>query len=182
MVDASVLFESKDVIQSFINENFISILTTLNRAERLDDFLDMIGMPNPFNMERVWKPSKRGKVVVLGQSSISKTDMLVSAGKMGFDKSRFEFHLDYDEMKNMRIDNYKYKDYYCAILAGPMPHSGTGKGDFTSIITALENEEGYPPVIRMGENGLKITKSGFKKALQCLLETRRIEADNGGTL
>lgn len=182
MVDASVLFESKDVIQSFINENFISILTTLNRAERLDDFLDMIGMPNPFNMERVWKPNKRGKVVVLGQSSISKTDMFVSAGKMGFDKSRFEFHLDYDEMKNMRIDNYKYKDCYCAILAGPMPHSGTGKGDFTSIITALENEEGYPPVIRMGENGLKITKSGFKKALQCLLETRRIEADNGGTL
>ena len=108
--------------------------------------------------------------------------MLVSAGKMGFDKSRFEFHLDYDEMKNMRIDSYKYKDCYCAILAGPMPHSGTGKGDFTSIITALENEEGYPHVIRMGENGLKITKSGFKKALQCLLETRRIETDNGGTL
>ena len=182
MVDASVLFESKDDIQRFINENFISILTTLNRAERLDDFFEMIGMPNPFNMERVWKPSKRGKVVVLGQSAISKTDMLVSTGKMGFDKSRFEFHLDYDEMKNMRIDSYKYKDCYCAILAGPMPHSGTGKGDFTSIITALENEEGYPPVIRMGENGLKITKSGFKKALQCLLETRRIEADNGGTL
>lgn len=182
MVDVSALFESKDDIQSFINENFVSILTTLNRSERLDDFFEMIGMPNPFNRERVWKPSKHGKVVVLGQSSISKTDMLVSAGKMGFDKSRFEFHLNYDEMKNMRIDNYKYKDCYCAILAGPMPHSGTGKGDFSSIITALENEEGYPHVIRMGENGLKITKSGFKKALQCLLETRRIEADNGGTL
>lgn len=175
MVDASVLFESKDDIQSFINENFISILTTLNRAERLDDFFEMIGMPNPFNMERVWKPSKRGKVVVLGQSSISKTDMLVSAGKMGFDKSRFEFHLDYDEMKNMRIDNYKYKDCYCAILVGPMPHSGVGKGDFSSMITAMENGEGYPSIIKMGKNELKITKSAFQSALQFLIDNRIVE-------
>ena len=159
MVDASVLFESKDDIQSFINENFVSILTTLNRSERLDDFFELIGMPNPFNMERVWKPSKRGKVVVLGQSAISKTDMLVSAGKMGFDKSRFEFHLDYDEMKNMRID----------------PHSGVGKGDFSSMITAMENEEGYPSIIRMGKNELKITKSAFQSALQFLIDNRIVE-------
>ena len=46
-----------------------------------------------------------------------------------------------------------------------MPHSGKEKGEHGSIIAAIENQEGYPPIIRLGANGLKITKTDFKEKL-----------------
>ena len=109
MVDAVELFEVKDDILKYLNENIVGMLTTLNRTERLDDFFQLIGMPNPFLNERVFQTNKRGKIVVLGQSSVSKSDLLVSAGKIGFDKSRFEFHLGYEGMKNFNVRKYQYQ-------------------------------------------------------------------------
>ena len=180
LVDVVELFEAKGEILQYINENIIGVLSTLNRTERLDDFFQLIGMQNPFLKGRVFQTNKRGKIVVLGQSSVSKSDLLVSAGKMGFDKSRFEFHLGYEEMKSFNVRKYQYQFAYAAVLAGPMPHSGVGKGDYSSVLTAMENDEGYPVVVRMGENELKITKSGFQKALQSLLEEGKIETGKGG--
>ena len=58
-----------------------------------------------------------------------------------------------------------YDPNYSLILVGPMPHSTTGKGDFSSTIAAMEQTEGYPPVIRLGSNGLKVSKSGIRDAL-----------------
>lgn len=177
MVDAVELFEVKDDILKYLNENIVGMLTTLNRTERLDDFFQLIGMSNPFRKERVFQTNKRGKIVVLGQSSVSKSDLLMSAGKMSFDKSRFEFHLGYEEMKSFNVRKYQYQFSYAAVLAGPMPHSGVGKGDYSSIIARMEEDEGYPPVIRMGENELKITKSGFRNILTSLIEKGTIEKD-----
>ena len=177
MVDVVELFEAKDGILQYINENIIGVLTTLNRTERLDDLFQLLGMQNPFLKERVFQTNKRGKIVVLGQSSVSKSDLLVSAGKMGFDKSRFEFHLGYEEMKSFNVRKYQYQFSYAAVLAGPMPHSGVGKGDYSSVLTAMENGEGYPIVVRMGENELKISKSGFQRTLQTLLDDRVVEKD-----
>ena len=177
MVDVVELFEAKDGILQYINENIIGVLTTLNRTERLDDLFQLLGMQNPFLKERVFQTNKRGKIVVLGQSSVSKSDLLVSAGKMGFDKSRFEFHLRYEEMKSFNVRKYQYQFSYAAVLAGPMPHSGVRKGDYSSVLTAMENGEGYPIVVRMGENELKISKSGFQRTLQTLLDDRVVEKD-----
>lgn len=177
MVDVVELFEVKDDILKYLNENIVGMLTTLNRTERLDDFFQLIGMPNPFLNERVFQTNKRGKIVVLGQSSVSKSDLLVSAGKIGFDKSRFEFHLGYEEMKNFNVRKYQYQFSYAAVLAGPMPHSGAGKGDYSSIIVRMEEDEGYPPVIRMGAEELKITKSGFQNVLTSLIAKGTIEKD-----
>ena len=47
-----------------------------------------------------------------------------------------------------------------------MPHSTAGKGDSSSAIANMENASGYPKVIRLGSNELKITKTNFKMALQ----------------
>ena len=55
-----------------------------------------------------------------------------------------------------------------------MPHSGSGKGDSGSIIAALESEAGYPPVVRLGSSGLKVTKSGFGAKMMEMKELRRI--------
>ena len=43
-----------------------------------------------------------------------------------------------------------------------------------SIISAIETEPGYPPVVRMGSNGLKITKSDFKDKLQELIDSGKV--------
>ena len=51
-----------------------------------------------------------------------------------------------------------------------MPHSVEGKGEYSSVIAAWEQESGYPPVERMGQNGLKISKSAFQGALKKLLD------------
>ena len=55
-----------------------------------------------------------------------------------------------------------------------MPHSGSGKGDYSSVISAIEAEEGYPPVVRLGSNGLKITKSDFRSKLTEMIEMKKI--------
>ena len=177
MVDAVELFEAKDDILKYINENIVVVLTILNRTERLDDFFQLIGMPNPFHKVRLFQTNKRGKIVVLGQSSISKADLLMIAGKIGFDKSRFEFHLGYEEMKKFNVRKYQYQFSYAAMLVGPMPHSGINKGDYSSIIARMEEDEGYPPVIRMGAQELKITKSGFQNVLKNLIAKGTIEKD-----
>ena len=43
-----------------------------------------------------------------------------------------------------------------------MPHSTAGKGDSSSAIANMENGNGYPKIIRLGSNELKITKTNFK--------------------
>ena len=55
-----------------------------------------------------------------------------------------------------------------------MPHSGKIKGNYRSIISALENQEGYPPVVRIGGKKLKITKTSFREALEYLVSEKKI--------
>lgn len=60
------------------------------------------------------------------------------------------------------------------IMVGPMPHSGTSKGDSGSVIAKIESTEGYPPVVRLGTNGLKITKTDFRNKLKEMIDTKKI--------
>ena len=55
-----------------------------------------------------------------------------------------------------------------------MPHSGVAKGEYSSIISAIESEAGYPPVVKIGTDGLKITKTSFRYTLKYLLTEKKI--------
>ena len=80
-------------------------------------------------------------------------------------------------MRMLKTFNFKkmyYKPQYALVMVGPMPHSGVGKGDSGSIVAALENDEGYPPVVRLGSNGLKITKTDFKNKLDEMILSKEI--------
>ena len=112
-----------------------------------------------------------GKIVVLGGSECPENRLLGVAKELGFDKKRFEFCLDYDEVVKYDYRSIQYQPNYRVVLAGPMPHKTTGTGDYTSVITAMEKESGYPRVERLTANqALKITKSNFKAKLMELLE------------
>ena len=96
------------------------------------------------------------------------------AKKLGIDKKRFEFYLDYEDAKTFNFRKMQWQPSYSLIMVGPMPHSGAGKGYGSSIISTLENEDGYPPVVRLGSNSLKITKSDFKAKLEEMIELQKI--------
>ena len=46
-----------------------------------------------------------------------------------------------------------------------MPHSTVSKGNSSSAIANMEENDGFPPVIRLGSSELKITKSDFRNKL-----------------
>ena len=68
----------------------------------------------------------------------------------------------------------KFKEYSLWCVYGPMPHSGVANGEYGSIISAIESEAGYPLVVKMGTDGLKITKTSFRYTLKYLLTEKKI--------
>lgn len=148
------------------------IISILNRTGQLDSLLNMLGIVND---DSTSLPNRKGKIVIVGDSEISKQQLEGIAKECGIAKTRFETCLDYYEAKKFNFGKLQYNENYSVVLVGPMPHSTWGKEEFSSTLTALEKSEGYPPVFRLGSNCLKITKSNFKSILMDLLEKGIIE-------
>ena len=146
-----------------LSENLLHIISKLNRENTLMDFLDLIGLRELVE-ENEYRPFKKGKIIIVGQSEISKDTILSTAKNLGIEKTRIEMCLTYDDASRYDFGKTQYNPQYSLILVGPMGHSGPSKEDYSSVITALENKEGYPPIIRLGTNSLKITKTGIKTA------------------
>lgn len=147
------------------DESLTTLLTKIGWADLLmEDDLGFYSYPS-------------GKIVVLGGSECSEKRLLGVAKELGFAKKRFEFCLDYEDTVRYNYRKLQYQPQYSVVLAGPTPHKTSGTGEYSSMITALENEPGYPKVIRLTANqALKITKSNFKAALQELLDTGYLAA------
>ena len=78
---------------------------------------------------------------------------------------------DYKKIQKYDYKKLQHNPNYRVVLVGPSPHSGRGKGNSSSTITAIEQGKYYPPVIRLqGSNGLKITKTNFRETLEQLIE------------
>lgn len=174
MLSIEQLEELEDQIREEFNENLTRILTLLNQQGKLDSFLELLGMTNLLHPEPLYRCFPNGKIVVLGESKVSERELLGVAKNLGLDKKRFEFHLEYNDAKSFDCRKMHCEPSYSLVLVGPMPHSGAGKGDASSVITAMENTIGYPPVYRLGTNELKISKSGFRTALEEAIANRDI--------
>ena len=109
---------------------------------------------------------------MLGASAVDETHLMMTAGKLGIDKSRFEFCLDYYSMQKYNFRKLQYTDKYRLILVGPMPHSTEGKAASGSAIAEMEKyPDMYPRVLRLTAGSeLKITKTGFKDVLARVLQ------------
>lgn len=141
-----------------------------NRTGELDQLLNDWGfgdlIQNECSSNDYYDTHKDGKIVVLGSSQVKEHDLLGIIKSLGLDKDRFEFCLDYKAIETFQFSKMQYNPNYRLVIVGPMPHSTTGKGESRSTISELENGNGYPKVIRLGSNELKITKTNFKQALQ----------------
>lgn len=131
-------------------------------------------MEHLLQKESGYEVYKTGKIVVIGQSDVKVEALLSVAKQLGLDKNRFELHLEYEDAKTFNFRKMQWQPTYSLLMVGPMPHSGSGKGDYSSVISAIEDEEGYPPVVRLGSNGLKITKSDFRSKLTEMIEMKKI--------
>ena len=111
------------------------------------------------------------KILVIGNSMISKDVMVSIAKKYGIKENRLEFELDYDRLHNYNFGNLKNNMSYSDILVGPLPHKVKGIENYSSFLAMAEsNPEEFPKIIRLeGSNELKITKQSF---LDGLLKTR----------
>lgn len=174
MLNVEELFELEENIKKELDDHLIAALSRMNRSGQLEEFLRLLGMEHLLQKESGYEVYKTGKIIVIGQSDV-KSDILLSIAKqLGLDKNRFELYLDYEDAKSFNFRKVQWKPTYSLLMVGPMPHSGSGKGDYGSIISALESEDGYPPVVRLGSNGLKITKSDFKSKLEEMIQLRKI--------
>lgn len=147
-------------------------ISLANRKGELEELLKKWGMydlvdDGSSSSDDYYDTYKDGKIVVIGGSQVKEHDLLGIVKSLGLDKNRFEFCLDYKEIESYQFTKMQWKPNYRLVIVGPMPHSTTGKGESGSTIAEIEKRSnGYPKVIRLGSNDLKITKTNFKKALE----------------
>lgn len=169
MFDIAELCEFEEELKTELDEHLTEILARLNRMDRIGELLEILGLQHLMQVNSGYSVRNTGKIVIVGQSEVKEEVLLSIIKGFGIDKSRVEICLDYERAKSYNFRKMQWDPNYSVVMVGPMPHSGTAKGDNSSIISALECEDGYPPVVRLGSNQLKITKSDFKeKIAECI--------------
>lgn len=170
------LEELEESLKEELEERLTEILSRLNRTAQLEYFLDLLGMTELLHPDNGYHVPKSGNIVVIGESLVKAEILLAVARNLGIDKSRFELYLDYNKAKTFKFEKLQYNLTYSLIMVGPMPHSGIEKGDASSVISAIEKKNGYPPVVRLGAKGLKITKTDFEVKLKEAIDSGKIVA------
>lgn len=163
------MFDS-DRLEEII-DTIVEKITLANRTGQLEEMLEQWGLEDLIDKKQqssndFYDTYKDGKIVVLGGSQVKEKVLLGIIKELGLDKDRFEFCLDYDSIVRYQFSKLQYNPNYRLVIVGSMPHSTAGKGDSSSAISEMEKGNGYPKVVRLGTNELKITKTGFTKALQ----------------
>ena len=169
MLNCDELLNLEEKILEALPDKLTTILIKLNSNGKLDEFLEVLDL-GYLTSQNTYRPYRSGKIVVVGQTEVKESILLGVAESCGVSKDRFEFCLDYNKAKSYNFKKMQYEPKYSLVLFDPIPHSGVGKEDYGSIITTIQNTEGYPPVITMGSNTLKISKSGFKSTLLKVLD------------
>lgn len=163
------MFDS-DRLEEII-DTIVEKITLANRTGQLEEMLEQCGLKELIadkqqSSNDFYDTYKDGKIVVLGGSQVKEKVLLGIIKELGLDKDRFEFCLDYDSIVRYQFSKLQYNPNYRLVIVGSMPHSTAGKGDSSSAISEMEKGNGYPKVVRLGTNELKITKTGFANALQ----------------
>lgn len=179
MLNINELVIVEDSLKSILDENLDIILSKLNRTEKLEEFLEMIDCLDLYPSYKVKrKGNGLGKVVIIAGTQIKEHELIKIAESLGINRNRLEMCLHYKDACKFNYKKMQYNDNYSLILFGQVPHSCHEKGEYSSIISAIENEEGYPNVIRLVTNNLKISTSNYKEALKQAIEEGIIKLIN----
>lgn len=166
-----------DNLLDIVAEAYHRLHSALKNAYKtgfLEEYLSEIGMADLYPVEGtpLYDTYPNGKILIVGDSRVKEQEICGIMKELGIDKDRLELMLDYNKAKSYPFRNLQYNPAYRLILFGPVPHSGEGKQDKSSIITQIENDDGYPKVIRINDaHGMKITKSSVRGALSLEIES-----------
>lgn len=178
VMDADALMRLEEKLQPILQQELVCILTRLNQQDKIEHFLQLIDAEDLLHTPKtVFQNSKRGNIVVIGESDITQNIMEGIMKKLGLRKDRLECYLGYEKAKKFSYQMLRYQYKYALVLVGSMGHKANGIGDHTSAISMMEQEEGYPPVKRLGAHNLHITKTNFREALQEALQQNIILAE-----
>jgi hypothetical protein len=109
----------------------------------------------------------KSKIIIIGDTAINENIILGIAKEYGYAKYQIEIHSDYTKIKSRDFDFIKYNSNYIGIIVGPVPHSSKSSGEYSSLLSKLESEQGYPKVSRaLASGALKITKTSLKKSFE----------------
>lgn len=116
------------------------------------------------------KSYKRSRqLLIITDKTLSKEVIIGICKNYGFDKKNITIHDEYGRLP-FNIESIRYNSPYDGIIFGPVPHSAPGKGNYSSLIEMVKNEEGYPHVeeSKTMSGELKMTKESLKNALNRL--------------
>ena len=167
VLDINQLMELEEALSPRLQNDLTGLLAKLNREERLEEFCQLIGADDLLGKpEDGYQTSKTGLIVVIGESQVEERKMQGVLKDVGIRKERLECCLGYEAAKSFPYTKLQYQSRYALVLVGSMGHKAKDIGSNSSAISMMENTYGYPKVIRLGTNELKITKSNFKKAIE----------------
>lgn len=147
-----IINEIKELLSSqpdMCDEKLVALITSLSNKEEAKNFV----------------ATHTKKILVIGEVNFKEAQLNGFLKSVNISKERLEFKTGYHAFKQKSLRSYQYNDNYALILVRAMPHSTKDMGNFSSIISAMEREEGWPPVIRLGGKGLKGTLSNAKRAI-----------------
>lgn len=157
-----------------IEMEFERSLREANARGTIEEFLKDHNINYDFSESFEYDRS-RVRILIVGDSMIKKDKIASIARSIGIDEKRIDYLLDYESIKSFRFSNLQYSYKYSDVIFGPMPHSVVDKGSFSSIISRMENEDGWPNPIRSSANdSLKFTQNSITNAL---METEFFKKD-----
>ena len=177
MLSVNELLALEDAIRANLDDCLLQTITRLNRTGQLEELLELLGMLNLIKKDAVYEPYKTGKILIIGDTKVKEKDPRGIAKGQGINPDRLECCLEYKDSKTYDFEHVRYNAKYSLIMVGPMPHSGISKENYGSVISRLEQEEGFPPVVRLGTQNLNISKSSVRNAFAEQIEQQRILPD-----
>ena len=152
-----------------IYQKVLKEVVEASQNNSINELLKKYGLED--EIEYSYYDLNNSKILVVGDSRVSKDDLTAIAKKYGIRENRLEFELDYTRLHNYNFGNLKNSMTYSDVLVGPLPHKVAGIDGFSSFLAMVETcPEEFPKVIKLeASNELKITKESFKTGL---LETR----------
>ena len=152
-------------IKSKIFDKIAKEIDLANKNDEMQLILEKYGIF--LEEEPVLVNTKTMKILVIGALAGKLKDYQIAVKKMNIDLDNVEFIDTYDD-RRFNVKRLEYSMDYSDIIYGPNPHKQVGIGDTYSFLAEMKRHpEKYPRVIETISNEkLKITISGFKKALQ----------------
>lgn len=120
------LDELEPIIEEALDEVRRNLLSA-NRNGKLEDYLGTLGLDGLIQKEDADSFSyKNGMIVVLGASRVRKKELIGIGRSLELNRDRFEFCLDYGEMKSYPFGKLQHNAKYRVVFVGPVPHSSSG--------------------------------------------------------